>query len=101
MREKIRNFNAAAALRFELERTAHQIWVATNEGELLAFGEQIVGARLAVIFVEGGFVFKQVEVRWSADHVEINDALGSRGKVRHRGAGQGMAGGRRSGALIE
>ena len=45
-------------------------------GKLLAFGER-VGKRLAIQFLQLGFVIKTLQVRRPARHVQMDDAFGA------------------------
>ena len=75
---------AAFAVLLEGAGGAHQFGHAGGEGEG-ASGEEGVGAGLVVVFLKGGFVVEDVEVRRAAGHGEVDDALGFGGVVGEPG----------------
>jgi hypothetical protein len=75
---------AAVAVLLEGARGAHELGDAGGEGER-ATGEEGVGAGLVGVFLEGGFVVEEVEVRRAAGHGEVDDAFGFGGVVGELG----------------
>lgn len=71
-----------------INRSQH-LWGALNEGKAFAF-EVALGAVLAVVILENGFVIEKLELRRSTDHVKIDDSFDfGIGERRLRGQGGG------------
>ena len=76
----------ALAVSVEFKPAAKQQWVFPDECEALAF-EHVIRAFLAGAFGQLRFMGKQIKLRWRADHMEVNDVVGARAKVRPAGGG--------------
>ena len=75
MREDAADPLSALAVLLVVELRAEHFGRAFDEGEAFAF-EIFLGAVDAAEFVELGFVFEKVNLRWRAGHVEVDNGLG-------------------------
>ena len=81
MRNRIRHPHPRLTRANPFAGRTHQFGDAGRKSEFASF-QKLVGAILAVAFVQFWFVIEQIEVRWRASHMKIDDSLRFRREMR-------------------
>ena len=81
MRQVLTEMNTALPVPVKIKSRTHQRGMVPNERQSLAL-EHVVGAFFTIPFDQFWFVRKQVELRWRADHVQVNHVLRARLEMR-------------------
>jgi hypothetical protein len=82
--QQLRKLQSALPVALEFELRAREFQISADEGEALALG-QFLRAFLSIHLLQQRLVVEQIELRRRADHVQVDDVLRLRRKMRARG----------------
>lgn len=80
MRDSVRQPDATFAIALEFTRGAKQFGFAGGEGESFAF-QKCIGTIFAITFDQFRFVIEEVQMRWGACQVQVDDVFGFAGEM--------------------
>jgi hypothetical protein len=81
VRQQLRDFGAAGAVTREAVRRPEELRRPLDERESLAFREELVGNRAAVVLLQRRLVIEEIDLRRRASHEQIDDPFRAGRKV--------------------